>query len=113
MAAALNELEAHGIRNVEITRGAKHPLLRFQVNGGPVRVFAVPGSPGDWRSPENTKRDLRVLLRDLGVIAPPAPKPAPPPRKLDRWQILERRIAALELALTKIRANGQPEENSP
>jgi hypothetical protein len=59
----------------------------------------LPGSPSDWRSPHNTKRDVRILLRELGVITTPEPKPAPPPRKLDRVTLLEQRVKALELAL--------------
>jgi hypothetical protein len=97
LAAALAVLETHGVRDVEIARGAKHPQLKFKVNGGPAYVFAIPGSPSDWRSPQNTKRDMRNLLREIGVIAAPEPKPPPPPpRKADRVAELEGRVAALE-----------------
>ena len=27
-------------------------------------MFAVPGTPSDWRSPENTRRDIRRILRE-------------------------------------------------
>jgi hypothetical protein len=106
MAAALAVLETHGVRDVEITRGAKHPLLKFKVNDGPAHVLAVSGSPSDWRSPENTKRDVRNLLRRIGVITAPEPKPAPPPRKVDRVAELEKRIATLEKTIGSLVTNG-------
>ena len=95
---ALRELEAVGIRDVEVARGAKHPQLRFRVNGGPLHVFAVSGTPSDWRSVENTKHELRRLLRELGVLVEPerpgpSPRPAPKP---DRFTVLEQRVQALE-----------------
>ncbi len=97
LTAALAELERHGIRDYEIARGSKHLQLRFRINGGPAHMFTVPGTPSDWRSSENTKHDLRGVLREIGVITP-EPKPAPcrPTPKLDRIAELERRVAALE-----------------
>jgi hypothetical protein len=97
--AALEELERVGIRDIEIARGSKHPQLRFRVNGCEMRAFTVAGSPSDWRSPENTRRDLRRLLREIGVIAAPDPRPAAPPRTPSRVELLEKRIAALERAV--------------
>jgi hypothetical protein len=100
--AALYELERAGIRDVEIARGTKHPQLRFRINGGDLRVFAVPGTASDWRSPENTARDMRRLLREVGVITTPDQKPAPPPRQPSRVELLEQRVAALERAVEAI-----------
>jgi hypothetical protein len=61
---ALAELEAVGIRDVVVAHGSKHPQLRFSINGGPLHVFAVCGTPSDHRSSANTRRDLRKLLRE-------------------------------------------------
>jgi hypothetical protein len=102
--AAAEELERVGIRDIELEYGGRHPQLRFRINGGPVRIFAVPGSPSDWRSPENTRRDMRKLLREAGVIVAPEPRPTPPPRAPDRVAMLEQRIAALERAVFSITA---------
>jgi hypothetical protein len=95
--AALGELEKVGIRDVQIVSGSKHPQLRFHINGGPAHVFSVPGTPSDHRSPENTRRDLRRILRAAGVLATPDPRPAQPPRQPDRISLLEARVAKLEI----------------
>ena len=89
---ALAELEATGIRDVIIAHGGKHPQLQFKINGGPLRVFAVSGTPSDHRSAANTRRDLRKLLREAGVLAPPEPKP-PPAKPPDRLSLLEQRVS--------------------
>ena len=68
---ALAELEAEGIRDIVVARGSKHPQLRFKINGGPLRIFTVPGTPSDHRSPANVRRDLRRLLREAGVLLLP------------------------------------------
>jgi hypothetical protein len=107
---ALAELEAAGIRDVVIARGSKHPQLQFKINGGPLRIFAVPGTPSDHRSPANTRRDLRRLLREVGVLLPPEPKAAARPP--DRLTLLERRLTAIEqvLGMNKPKpAIGEPE----
>jgi hypothetical protein len=101
---AMRELERHGIRNVEIARGSKHPLLKFRVNGGPEKIFAVSGTSGDQMAPEATRRDLRVLLRHCGVEVSPTAKPPPPPRQPSRMELLERRIAALERAVMELKS---------
>jgi hypothetical protein len=117
---ALAELEAVGIRDVVVAHGSKHPQLRFKINGGPLHVFAVPGTPSDHRSPANTRRDLRRLLRDAGVLSPPKPK-SPPAKTPDRITLLEQRVTALEQTLAKlltpaisrevIPAAGEPEKS--
>ena len=107
--AALAELQRAGIRDVEVARGTKHPQVRFRINGGPLHVFAVSGTPSDWRSAENTRRDLRRLLRELGVSAEPErPEPSPPrpEPKPDRISELERRVAALEEFCSIIQTRG-------
>jgi hypothetical protein len=56
------------------------------------------GTSGDWRSPANTKSDLRKYLREHGVITAPE-RPEPPPRpapKPSRFDELERRMVELE-----------------
>jgi hypothetical protein len=99
---ALAELESAGVRDVIVARGSKQPQVRFRVNGGPVRAFTVPGTPSDQRSPANTRRDVRNLLRQCGVSMD-RERPAPPAKKPDRVALLERRVAAIEHALAKIK----------
>jgi hypothetical protein len=108
--AACEELERAGIRNVEIANGSKHPQLRFRINGVP-RIFSACGTPSDWRSPENTRRDMRAFLRKEGVISVPDPRPAPPPRQPSRVELLERRIAALERAVFSTKTPVKEVEN--
>ena len=78
---ALAELESAGIRGVERTYDGKHPQLRWRVNGGTLRIYAVPGTPSDMRSPLNVRANIRRLLRADGVAVgsektelPPAPR---------------------------------------
>jgi hypothetical protein len=105
--AAAEELERAGIRDIELGYGGRHPQVRFRINGGPLHIFAVAGTPSDWRSAENTRRDLRQRLREIGVIVATEPKlTTPPPRQPDRVTLLEQRVATLEAALSKLR-NGQ------
>ena len=96
--AALRELDAAGIRDVEQAFGSKHPQLRWRVNGGALRIYSLPGTPSDWRSEHNTRAEIRRMLREDGVITVPErlPKPTPARRKLDRIAELERRVTALE-----------------
>jgi hypothetical protein len=97
--AALRLLEEVGIRDVQLAHGAKHPQLRFRINDANVlHVFAVCGTPSDWRSPENTRRDLRKYLREHGVAVaePTKTSTPPPPRKLDLVSELAKRVAKLE-----------------
>jgi hypothetical protein len=98
--AALAELESAGVRDIQIARGSKHPQLRFRINGGALRAFTVAGTPSDVRSPANTRRDVRILLRQCGVNL--NQERPPPPKKPDRLSLLERRVAALEHELAKL-----------
>jgi hypothetical protein len=95
LAAALEELAKAGIREPVVARGAKHPQVRWTTTQGELRVFAVPGTPSDWRSAENTRHDLRRILRDDGMLAVPEPKPAPV-RQPSRLELLERRLMEVE-----------------
>jgi hypothetical protein len=106
---ALRELDAAGIRDVEQVRGSKHLQLRWQVNGHGLRVYSVPGTPGDWRSSHNVRADIRRLLREDGVLAAPEraePPPSPPAPKPDRLAELERRVEALEEFVRTMQAGG-------
>jgi hypothetical protein len=96
--AAKRLLAEVGIRDYLIVPGGKHPQLRFSINGGNVvHVFSLSGTPSDWRSAENTKRDLKKLLRNIGVIAPESkPQPQAPKRKLKRADELERQLSKLK-----------------
>ena len=108
---ALRELEAVGIRDVEQVRGGKHWQLRWQVNGHGLRVYTIPGTPGDWRSPHNVRAEIRRMLREDGLlVAPERSEPAPPSAapKIDRVAELERRVAALEELVHTIQTGGTP-----
>jgi hypothetical protein len=76
--AALAELEAAGVRSYELARGGKHLQLHWSVNGHPLRVLVLPITPSDWRSPHNTRRDVRALLRLDDLLDPPNSNHAPP-----------------------------------
>jgi hypothetical protein len=82
--AALAELDAVGIRNYQLARGSKHLQVRWTV-AGVLRMMTIPGSPSDWRSPQNTRRDMRRLLREDGLLETngASPKPAPDP---EQWR---------------------------
>jgi hypothetical protein len=84
--AALAELEAVGIRSYELARGGKHLQLRWSV-GGQLRMLVVPSTPGDFRSPLNTRRDIRALLRRDGLLDENGGNGAhTPPRSTAGWQ---------------------------
>ena len=59
-------------------------------------MLAVPGTPSDWRSTENTRHDLRRILRADGMLEAPEPRPA---RQPSRIELLERRLAEVERRL--------------
>ena len=106
---ALRELEAVGIRDVEQVRGGKHWQLRWQVNEHGLRVYTIPGTPGDWRSPHNVRAEIRRMLREDGLLVTterPEPAPAPTP-KLDRLAELERRMTMLEDLVRTIQTGGR------
>jgi hypothetical protein len=99
LAVALRELDAAGVRNVMRVNGGKHLQLRWQVNGHGLRIYTVPVSPSDWRSPHNTRAEIRRLLREDGVLVVPekvAPAPARKPDTVARMDGLERRLSELE-----------------
>jgi hypothetical protein len=68
--AALAELDAVGIRDYQLARGGKHLQLRWTVAGRTLRMLTIPLTPSDWRSPQNTRSDLRRLLREDGLLEP-------------------------------------------
>jgi hypothetical protein len=94
---AVAELDAVGVRDYVVARGGKHLQLRWIVNGQP-RMLTVPLTASDWRSPKNTRSDLRKILRADGLL----PKtngnahPATPPSD---WR---RRIIELTRALIQV-----------
>jgi hypothetical protein len=62
-------------------------------------VYSTALTPSDWRSPHNTRAEIRRLLREDGVLPERPERPAPPPKpapKLDRVTTLERRVEELE-----------------
>jgi hypothetical protein len=98
LAAALEELASVGIRHPDIANGSKHLQIRWLNASGARRMVAVPTTPSDWRSPENTRRDVRSILRADNMLDAPAPR-TPPPRQPSRLELVERRLAALEQRL--------------
>ena len=78
LTAAIKELANVGIHHPEIAHGGKHMQLRWINPRGERRVFAVPGTPSDWRSVENTRHDLRRILARDGMLETASPRPPPP-----------------------------------
>ena len=99
LTTAIEELAKAGIPNPVIAHGAKHPQIRWTTPRGELRVFAVPGTPSDWRSAENVRRDLRKILRADGLLALPEPRAAAPAKQPSRIELLERRLAEIERQL--------------
>jgi hypothetical protein len=101
---AMRELEAAGIRGIEQSHGSKHLQLRWRINGGGLRLYSLPCPPSDFRAADNTRAEVRRLLREDGVlVSEPKPKPvSPKPKKPDRVAILEQRVAALEQAIRQL-----------
>jgi len=75
--AALAELDAVGIRDYQLARGGKHLQLRWSVAGHALRVLTI------WRSPQNTRSDLRKLLRQDGLLETNGTHP---PMKPNPWR---------------------------
>jgi hypothetical protein len=98
LTAALAVLDEAGIRDPVVANGGKHLQLRWATPRGERRCFAVSGTPSDWRTPQNTVRDLRRILREDGMIETGTPK-TPPPRQPSRIELLERRLAEIERRL--------------
>jgi hypothetical protein len=111
LTAALDELAKVGIRDVTRVHGAKHLQLHWRVNGHDPRFVTVSKTPSDYRSPENTRRDVRHMLREDGVIT--HPRPIPPPKTPDRVTLLERRVRALELVIEKLTTPKSPVLGKP
>jgi hypothetical protein len=98
LALALKELAAVGIHHPVVARGSKHVQVRWVSPRGERRTFAVSGTPSDWRTPQNTVRDLRRLLLNDGMLETASPR-TPPPRQPSRIELLERRLAEIERRL--------------
>jgi hypothetical protein len=98
LTAALAVLDEAGVRDPVVANGGKHLQLRWTTPRGERRMFPVPGTPSDWRSAENTRHDLRRILREDGMIETNSPK-TPPPRQPSRLELLERRLAEVERRL--------------
>jgi hypothetical protein len=91
--AVLAELAKAGVRDPTVVRGSKHWQVRWTAPSGPIRMVSVSSTPSDWRSIENSRRDVRQVLRRDGMLETPQPKaPAAPPRP----PTLEQRVARLE-----------------
>lgn len=96
--AALAELAKAGIRDPVIVPGGKHLQVRWTSSGGQARMLAVPGTPSDWRSAQNTRHDVRRILRADGMLEVPEPRSAST-RQPSRIELLERRLAEVERRL--------------
>jgi hypothetical protein len=97
--AALAELAAAGIRDVERSYGGRHQQIRWRANGHGSRIYTLPISPSDYRADRNVRADIRRMLREDGMLPAAPPKPPVPSKPPDRLAELERRVAALERAL--------------
>jgi hypothetical protein len=102
--AALDELDAAGIRDIARAHGGKHLQLRWRVNGhGVERMYAVPATPSDHRAAANTRADIRRMLREDGLlVTAPRLVPPVPTKQPDRVALLERRVAALERTIATL-----------
>jgi hypothetical protein len=97
--AALTELAKAGIRDPVVVSGGKHLQVRWTAPRGQARMLAVPGTPSDWRAAENTRHDVRRILRADGMLEAPEPGPALARRPPNRIELLERRLAEVERRL--------------
>jgi hypothetical protein len=111
--AALDELAKAGIRDVTQSHGGKHLQIRWHTNGHSERFVTVVKTPSDYRSVANTRRDVRRLLREDGVIAHPQPSMPAPAKTPDRITLLERRVKALELVVEKLTTPKSPDVGEP
>ena len=68
LAGVLEELAKIGTHHHKIAPGGKHVQVRWANTRGAPRKYAVPGTPSDWRTPENVRRDMRQLLRADGML---------------------------------------------
>jgi hypothetical protein len=98
LTAAIEELAKAGIPHPEIARGSKHLQVRWVTANGQSRMLAVPCTTSDWRSPENTRRDVRRMLRADDMLETPEPR-TPSPRQPSRIELLEQRLAQIERLL--------------
>jgi hypothetical protein len=98
LAAALEELAKAGVHHPGIARGSKHMQVRWTTGRGESRMYMLPGTPSDWRSAENVRRDVRCMLRADNMLKTPEPR-TPPPRQPSRIELLERRLAEVERLL--------------
>jgi hypothetical protein len=95
LAAALQELSAAGVRDVDRAYGGKHLQLRWRVNGTE-RMYSLPITPSDFRSAANTRAQIRRILREDGMLMTRERRPPAAVKAPDRVTLLERRIVALE-----------------
>jgi hypothetical protein len=94
--AALNELTKAGIRDSIVARGSKHLQVRWSGPRGEPRMVSVACTPSDVREIENTRRDVRRVLRADGLLDE---APTVPARQPSRIELLERRVHVLERQL--------------
>ncbi len=66
--AALRELDAAGIRDVERSYAGKHLQLRWRINGYQQRMYSMPLTPSDVRSAANVRAEIRRMLRNDGIL---------------------------------------------
>jgi hypothetical protein len=98
--AAIDELNAAGIRDVTRSYGSKHLQLCWQSPTGTPRMLSISITPSDHFAPQKVRADVRRLLRADGMLVDRAPAK---PRPLDRMSRLEQRVAAVELELAALR----------
>lgn len=67
IAAVVSELHQVGI-TPKVIAGGKHPRIRWTNAKGEFRTVFVAGSPSDHRAKMNSRRDVRRILKQDGVI---------------------------------------------
>jgi hypothetical protein len=109
--AALQELDAAGIRDVERAYGGKHLQLRWQVNGER-RMHSMPATPSDLRSAANTRAQIRQKLRADGRLVDPSSRPGKikPPSVQEQLRELRVEIRNLRERIVKLETGDNDSE---
>jgi hypothetical protein len=104
--AALTELFDADIRVTRAENG-RHIQLRWSAPDGRIRMYVLPRTPSDHRTPDNVRAGIRRLLREDNLLPSPEEKlpPPQPPKSSDRFALLEQRIAELEHRLAQVESN--------
>jgi hypothetical protein len=106
--AAREVLSSAGIRDLSYSVGGRHAQVRWLSPSGQPRMYTVPLTSSDWRSPLNVKSDIRKLLRADGLLPDQTIRTAPPARQPSKLELLEQRVALLERAIRELTNSNGP-----